>query len=1825
MKKARILRVLFVLISVFLLAPHLNAANVYGTLNTYNDGHPANRTVTCTSYYDGLVANSFESCSFLSCIGQDTTGCYNSYCSQFSPISDEGGYCWVTNCVYNQYPISQCAINSCSGSCDKTYTDTDATNSSGYYSCSLTDHDEFPDNYKYRYFSNHICGIQYPQTTFAATTPGAEVVSDYGSCGSSSCNIDMENVPDMISPTGQMWARRISAAPSLITPYPLVYVEGNDPEDKIKTGPNVPGANPEANYIGVLYGTTFGDTNMYEYMMYNGYTLWLAMSGFSAKDSMRGTPGNNYTDGLTYQAMRLVKDISDLTEDIHGSKFRGTIVGGFSGGGVSARAGLLRWCKGDWNSYGLPTNCPEIAGWYGGDAPLEGAVIPLSIQRLACDVSWEDHDSTVLFDMAKSRMGETVESAIDFFLDYRATYLEIPFATEQLYLSVENCGTCWTGCFDLCCNSSGFCASGDPYWAGCDATSEHHDTFLYWTNGCDQYGNNCYTSPRRDGINGPKLPVIVWSRGAAPDNITHTHNIPMVKAVIPGGAIDIYANSAAGEWVNGEFVDLSLTQGGIYEGSPGSKFPLAWDQQYITESRTECVIRLLGSCIWHLTFTFYTYEAPTYIPTHSALATSTIGYSGLTDYSYAGSNMNHMGVFKPEVAAMFFAFVHEQQKGNKSANPICLGSYRDTAMGDGSTTSCRVCTAEIMGNNKDDDGDECVDDDVVPGGCLNVPPCDPDPAGGITRIWVGGDYSGGGHSYHPYWAKVDSDGEHLETISSSHTAALYEVSDTEPWDASLTTNITEGELFAVFGNEGGGGSQYPRVFKFYSGSTLVSEISIALDTWAITRWLEDPNGDDDYIEFSFDGTTVSYQQKTYDPLPDTDGITRIWVGGTYVGGGASMNPFWGKLDSYGELTQSISASHSAGLYQATDAAPWDAGLTTNISSGDLFAVMGWEGGGGTRVFKFYSGTTLLSEISLSLDTSVIVRHDGNTTDDPYVEFNFDGTTVGYQQKTWISGSCDCSTNDDCVDTNECTSDICDGCYCSNDPVADDTPCPDSNICNGTETCQSGACIAGTPLDCNDYEVCTDDSCDPASGCQFVAVANNTSCADATVCNGAETCQSGQCTAGTPLTCNDSNVCTTDSCNPTSGCQFVNNTASCDDGIACNGTDTCSGGVCSVHSDVCECSINEDCDDSKPCTDNVCSNGFCTYPANNSLSCDDGNVCNGAETCSGGNCQAGNPLTCNDSNVCTTDSCDPASGCQFANNTASCDDGIACNGTDTCGGGTCSIHSDTCDVDVYQNGPFTHMVDSRTQSDAYYSTDNTCMENSGGRDVAVMWTAGSLQNQAIDIITWPQSNDGVIHIREGDCSGPEVLCTDCNGYFSGCGHARVNDFVATASQYCIILDTYSGSGGGVMRLEVRDSSDDEICTNGVDDDSDGATDCSDWKCYTNTQCNPEPNCYEASTAMRAFQENIWYYDNMNWRQTNIYDPSCDAPGGIDGVMTWSTLAAGAWAIDTFGSNYNTVLWAKRGTCGGEEVACNDDYDGGQQSKIFICAEGAGEVYVIGADTHSSDTPGSNIEVNATWLGPDCSVIPVCECSNDNDCSDDGNVCTTSVCDGCHCSNVNNTESCDDGLWCNGTDTCSGGACTHQYSGNERCDPDTCNESSNTCETPSSGGDIGYTTVFSQTSTATDRRAQQVTATSAGNLQSITIYQNGGSGGMLLAVYADDGGVPGTRLGVTQEVQISSSAGWETANLISPVSISSGQKVWLAWVFEDFPGVRAEDGTPGRASSGSGWSGGMPSDFGSASISDYIYSIYATYSGGGCTDNGQCEDSNPCTDNICSSGT
>ncbi len=98
-------------------------------------------------------------------------------------------------------------------------------------------------------------------------------------------------------------------------------------------------------------------------------------------------------------------------------------------------------------------------------------------------------------------------------------------------------------------------------------------------------------------------------------------------------------------------------------------------------------------------------------------------------------------------------------------------------------------------------------------------------------------------------------------------------------------------------------------------------------------------------------------------------------------------------------------------------------------------------------------------------------------------------------------------------------------------------------------------------------------------------------------------------------------------------------------------------------------------------------------------------------------------------------------------------------------------------------------------------------------------------------------------------------------------------------------------------------------------------------------------------------------------------------------------------------------------------------------------------------------------------------------------------------------------------------------------------------------------------------------------------------------MQLGVYDGDS-LPLNLLADTPPTPVSASAGWQTIDLSTPIWVEAGATIWLAWVFENNPGIRYQSGTPGRAHSPQGWSDGMPDPLGSSSQSKYIYSIYAT---------------------------
>ena len=259
------------------------------------------------------------------------------------------------------------------------------------------------------------------------------------------------------------------------------------------------------------------------------------------------------------------------------------------------------------------------------------------------------------------------------------------------------------------------------------------------------------------------------------------------------------------------------------------------------------------------------------------------------------------------------------------------------------------------------------------------------------------------------------------------------------------------------------------------------------------------------------------------------------------------------------------------------------------------------------------------------------------------------------------GKCVATEGTDCDDANVCTDDTCipgSGCVHSINAA----PCDDADICTTGDHCQNGFCSAAGNLPCEDGNPCTSDSCNTLTGCQFTP-ADGLNCSDDNLCTVGETCQAGKCVPAGAADCNDGNLCTDDSCNPATGCHYQINTNPCDDNNACTIKDVCANSQC-------QSSGSLACDDGNGCTDDSCDAALGCQFLPNALACDDGDACTQTDTCANGECVGSNPLDCNDNNICTDESCDQLGGCQHKNNSSICDDTDACTITDSCVDGQC---------------------------------------------------------------------------------------------------------------------------------------------------------------------------------------------------------------------------------------------------------------------------------------------------------------------------------------------------------------------------------------------------------------------------------------------------------------------------------------------------------------------------------------------------------------------------
>ncbi len=225
---------------------------------------------------------------------------------------------------------------------------------------------------------------------------------------------------------------------------------------------------------------------------------------------------------------------------------------------------------------------------------------------------------------------------------------------------------------------------------------------------------------------------------------------------------------------------------------------------------------------------------------------------------------------------------------------------------------------------------------------------------------------------------------------------------------------------------------------------------------------------------------------------------------------------------------------------------------------------------------------------------------------------------------------------------------CDELTDSDDPGCghcdQDSDCDDRNVCNGTETCSEHSCIGDSPLNCDDSNECTQDPCDPISGCSTHPPINDgTECGTST-CTGPNAtiltkhvCVSGQCTE-TVEECDQGDECTNYFCDPGSGCSSTPNTGNICGSIECQGlqlvSHSCENGACT------NTNLIEDCDDSQLCTED---------------SCDDTDGCSHLFAAPGTTCEE-------DGTGCTSDVCDDAGNCIHQEDDANCGNTELCRPT-----------------------------------------------------------------------------------------------------------------------------------------------------------------------------------------------------------------------------------------------------------------------------------------------------------------------------------------------------------------------------------------------------------------------------------------------------------------------------------------------------------------------------------------------------------------------------------
>ncbi len=658
---------------------------------------------------------------------------------------------------------------------------------------------------------------------------------------------------------------------------------------------------------------------------------------------------------------------------------------------------------------------------------------------------------------------------------------------------------------------------------------------------------------------------------------------------------------------------------------------------------------------------------------------------------------------------------------------------------------------------------------------------------------------------------------------------------------------------------------------------------------------------------------------------------------------------------------------------------------------------------------------------------------------------------------------ECCSDADCDDGDPCTVDFCheddddhdhdyrrslgsggDGDHDDDNECRHEPICPDDGLfCNGQESCDGAGNCLSTGYPCTTGYICDEvtDECvecprgvtaggsgggghgakvaichippgNPANAHTIVVSENavpahlahgdsigvcagdcdecttDADCDDGAFCTGQETCEAGSCVAGTAPDCgmlsDDCNLGICDEQADQCVAEPTNEGGGCDDGLWCTKVDECAGGQCIGTGETClgqycdedtdtcvDCMTDADCDDGNDCTDDACVAGACEN-TNNTNPCDDGLYCTKVDECAGGQC------------VGTGDTCDGLK-CDEDNDTcvdcltdADCDDGNDCT-DDACVAGTCE---NTPNTDPCDDGLWCTKVDA--------CTGGQCV---GGGDMCPGQYCDEDTDTCVDCLTDAECDDG------NDCTDDACVAGTCEN--------TNNTDPCDDGLYCTKYDECLNGqcvGTGDTCVGQKCDEDNDTCVDCLTDaDCDDGNDCTDDACVAGV-CENTNNTDPCDDGLFCTK-----YDECLNGQCSGSGETCP-PGEYCDEDT-DTCVDCLTDADCDDGNDCTDDACIAGVC--ENTNNTDPCDDG-----LFCTKY--DECLNGQCSGSGDTcpPGQIcVEDDDTCV----------DCLTDADC-DDGNDCTDDTCAAGVCENTNNTDPCDDGLYCTEGETCGGGICS-----------------------------------------------------------------------------------------------------------------------------------------------------------------------------------------------------